>query len=69
MCRGLGSLPLDSTSTLNSCSNSRSSCPTGVGGEGRERLRPLGFYPLALVTKDGAVELFFVLKKLGWGWG
>lgn len=22
-----------------------------------------------LVTKDGAVELFFVFKKPGWGWG
>lgn len=37
------------------------------GGKGR--VRPLGFNPLALVTKDGAVELFFVFKKPGWGWG
>lgn len=29
----------------------------------------MGFNPLALVTKDGAVELFFVFKKPGWGWG
>lgn len=55
---------LHSTSTLNPQQQLQELPSPGRKG----RLRPLGFHPLALVTKDGAVELFFVLKKPGWGW-
>lgn len=56
---------LHSTSTLNSQQQLQELLPP----RGERRVRPLGFNPLALVAEYGAVELFFVFKKPGWGWG
>lgn len=55
---------LHSTATLNSEQQLQELLPA----RGKGRVGPLGFNPLALVTEYGAVELFFVFKKPGWGW-